>query len=1001
MEVPKIPPRPSKRIERSVSPSRYARSPLNDPSFLHTGHSSREGQLSTELPPRPPSVTLPSIGQEGSEYASFEDLSKTLTNEKDGSPQQTKNIAGDLPLHAPKASVPSSTAKSRIQTVTRTDSSQAAAMGVGKLSIPGEDKSGDSGRSDSSAGNRTRPGSVYKDDEEHGIPEIGVQVPMYPNAGDVQAPTPSPFESGATATGVGFFNKPGGRHHGRTKSGREIFHGPPGSYGMHGHGKVNSTEFEKDWYAKHPDDLRREKQGEYGPHVQVNRKDYHWVGDDLSKLVHSSASQGIGFGTSREAVGTPDEHIGYMASEEFASRMASPRPASGRPASISSKSGVHADSPLRNAEDAADNGLSKQKTRESEADEDVIHIDPPAHPSSKIHGGGYDPPTEDLGPRGGNTEEQGGWVSERGYGIPILASDEITKNPGAEYRTPAVHPELERRRDGEYTANDPDAQPAYITKQRTHSRSSSRNNSVASPKHIQRFASPEVDRSGTPLESHKEYEPLFPEDDDHHKKPKNAAEKFKRPELARHHFPSQDVWEDTPSSLQLETTVDTPEVPEDVQTPVDVPASKVFEKAETEESRKEVSKEDQESFLPEHTKRLANKHLTKAEGVTRPGMQQRFPSHDIWEDAPDHGQLVTTVSTPQTEDTNEYADDLPAAEKPSLPEQSSIPSRPQKKETSPVDKKAPILPDRPKPQIPVRPARAISPEKVPTRESQASTEAPQPKAKPQVPARPGGSKIAALQAGFLKDLNSKLGLGPQAPKVKEPEPEQEEEPPKPLQDARKGRAKGPQRRKPQSSPSPASAATVGADAAVPQVKLQVSSISTIWSIGDDGDVDVPAAKMAAKIQEVLKPAKTETAAAAETKSTTQEIPEKTNIQEPIESESAEIEEPELAKTSTKESTKSAEPDILETPAAVDATGGVPLDAVTGPEVTLPGSFPEPTAAVGSELQKQESAPAVGTVEQEPVHAEKSVRQEPVQAERTVAAAEGEERDAGQDAKVAV
>ena len=80
---------------------------------------------------------------------------------------------------------------------------------------------------------------------------------------------------------------------------------------------------------------------------------------------------------------------------------------------------------------------------------DVIHIDPPAHPRNKVHGGGYDPPTEDLGPEGGNTDEKGGWVTERGYGMPILASDEVQKHPDAEWRQPAVSPELERRHDGD------------------------------------------------------------------------------------------------------------------------------------------------------------------------------------------------------------------------------------------------------------------------------------------------------------------------------------------------------------------------------------------------------------------------------------------------------------------------------------------------------------------------------------------------------------------------
>lgn len=302
MELPKVPPRPKRSIDRSVSPNRdaFARSPLNDPAFLNNAAHHRESRLTPEVPARPPSVTLPSIGQEGSEYASLDELQKTLANtSNEESPQRMQSVGGDLPMHAPKASLPASTAKSRIQTVTRTDSSQAAAAGIGKPAF--EDKvalSVDTGRSGSSVGNRTRPASIAKEDDEQGIPEIGLQVPMYPNAGDVQAPTPAPSEQGG-ATGVGFFNKPGhasGRHHGRTKSGREIFHGPPGSYGLHGHGVIPNDEFEQKWYAKHPDDLKREKAGEYGPHIQENRKDYHWVGDDLVKLVHSS-SKGTGMGT--------------------------------------------------------------------------------------------------------------------------------------------------------------------------------------------------------------------------------------------------------------------------------------------------------------------------------------------------------------------------------------------------------------------------------------------------------------------------------------------------------------------------------------------------------------------------------------------------------------------------------------------------------------------------------------------------------------------------------
>jgi hypothetical protein len=296
LEAPRVPPRPQRGVDRSVSPhgDRFAPSPLNNlPGPPPRDH----GRAPPDPPSRPPSTSLPGLGQEGNEYASFEDLSRTLTNESLGpvhsSPQQTKNVAGDLPLHAPTASVPASTAKSRIQTVTRTDSSQAQAAGFGKLAPDDRaDQGAKSARSGSSLG--SRPSSVYNEQDEHGIPEIGLQVPMFRNAGDVQAPSPAPSAPVVGGGGVGFHNKSGGRHHGRTKSGREIFHGPPGSYGLHGHGKISQDEFEKKWYERHPDDFRREKAGEYGPHIQENRKDYHWRSENLEQLVHGPGGIGLG-----------------------------------------------------------------------------------------------------------------------------------------------------------------------------------------------------------------------------------------------------------------------------------------------------------------------------------------------------------------------------------------------------------------------------------------------------------------------------------------------------------------------------------------------------------------------------------------------------------------------------------------------------------------------------------------------------------------------------------
>lgn len=140
------------------------------------------------------------------------------------SPTQLRNISDDLKLHAPKPSLPVSSAKQRVSTVTRTDSGQAAAFGIGKASSSDDKdpasrslKAKASFASQTSNSTERRPSSA---DSEQGIPEIGQRVPMYPNAGDVQAPSPSPFAQQYPA-GVGFHNdgsKP--RHHGRRASGR-------------------------------------------------------------------------------------------------------------------------------------------------------------------------------------------------------------------------------------------------------------------------------------------------------------------------------------------------------------------------------------------------------------------------------------------------------------------------------------------------------------------------------------------------------------------------------------------------------------------------------------------------------------------------------------------------------------------------------------------------------------------------------------------------------------
>ena len=253
--------------------------------------------LSTmDLPPRPSSTYIPAVvGEEGQEYASYEQ-EVPQEGEASGSPSQTRNVAADLPMHAPTASVSKSTAKSRIQTVTRTDSSQAVAAGIGKAN---EDLHPLKAKSSFSRSNLslTRPGSAQGDHEEHGPPSMGVTVPMLKYAGDAQAPSPAP--SSMVSTPIG--NQPGeGRNHHRKRSSRHDF-GPPGSYGLHGHG-LNSfhgitepkDQFERDWYQKHPEEYKREQGRVYDP----GHPSHEWAlsSDDLNKLVHQSSNRGLGMG---------------------------------------------------------------------------------------------------------------------------------------------------------------------------------------------------------------------------------------------------------------------------------------------------------------------------------------------------------------------------------------------------------------------------------------------------------------------------------------------------------------------------------------------------------------------------------------------------------------------------------------------------------------------------------------------------------------------------------
>ena len=642
--------------------------------------------------------------------------------------------------------------------------------------------------------------------------------------------------------------------------------------------------------------------------------------------------------------GLPNEQIGYLASEEYASRLNSPSSVTYHHKAHSNHSQSHVESPLRKASFPVDvdskavferskepQGSARSHSEsalESETEDDEIHVDAPAIRTSKYTGNGYDPPTEDLGPHGGNTDAEGGWIQETGYGVPILASDEVAKEPGSEYLQPAVSPVQERRGSAHYAGIDSDAAPSYQSGYRNRSRSGSAPNSRPSSRPgsihgpipgLTRFAAhDEREDMHTPLENVDEYEPLFPDEENKEGRPISAIEKFKRDSMKRR-FPSQDIWEDTPNSLQLQATVETPEPVEEPNGSKEVTSSG-FELPEAESARKgEVGEDEKVKLIPKE-ERLAKSNFKPHLLEERPGMKQRFPSSDIWEDSPDSARLETTVDEPQGDDIKSPVDEgleagavvytagrpddktkgqIPvgqgaATAKPSLPERliktkdvkdssdlgnrsvPSVPTRPQKrlhqvppasglsKESSPVEpkqvsptesRKGPTLPDRPKPPVPARPARSVARDNAEmsplskstsatstgSGESQAETNemlSPPavPKSKPAIPSRPVGGKIASLKAGFLSDLDKRLQLGPQGPKPSENTntvAEEVEDEKAPLADARKGRARGPARRKPATA-----SVTSEADESIAKAKWSIQAWP-VWSTDDNGSITIP------------------------------------------------------------------------------------------------------------------------------------------------------------------
>jgi hypothetical protein len=423
---------------------------------------------------------------------------------------------------------------------------------------------------------------------------------------------------------------------------------------------------------------------------------------------------------------------------------------------------------------------------------------------------------------------------------PILAADEVAKNPDSYDFSAAVEPPSSRRGsvfEIEEPSSRPTSRPASIYKESS------------------------FEMHSTPLEDVEEYEPLFPEDEKAAKKPAHT----KRPDDLKHKFPSRDIWEDAPNSVHYTAEVSTPDIPEDeagTEEPprdTETPAQK-FAREQEELAEKEARDPVYRKGRPLQAWERQGHHLAKeatkssSTNPTRPSMVHRFPSRDVWEDTPDSLKLETTVESSQSEDSPAEVSTSPSdSRKPEVPQRPArkstdpssatsdkgdrptIPERPKPKSTLVEENVSkPVVPDRPKPQVPARPAKQLS-------GSDKDAEASAPRSKPAVPVRPAGGKIAALQAGFMSDLNKRLQLGPQAPKKEEAAAEDltEEKEKAPLSDARKGRARGPQRRAPRSSPSPGAAKALDVAPQKPTPSLAFSITTTLYSIDpDEGTVKI-------------------------------------------------------------------------------------------------------------------------------------------------------------------
>lgn len=267
--------------------------------------------------------------------------------------------------------------------------------------------------------------------------------------------------------------------------------------------------------------------------------------------------------------------------------------------------------------------------------------------------------------------------------------------------------------------------------------------------------------------------------------PSDDPEKLGAARTKTKRFPSKDIWEDVPPSLELSASIGE-------ENAADVSA------VETEEHATISGNTD-----PAETETEQN--LTTSPPIEEPAP----PAKTSKPETP--ARPVVPSSRPPIKSRHHTDPSVPVAEK----------------------KLPPNLPGRPKPKVPLnRPTRPSSTATTAATARFPSTEVRPPPVgqRPSVPPRTSG-KIAAMKAGFLTDLDNRLKFGPQASKKEEEKVGKVEEKEKVvLEDVRKGRAKGPRRKLP----------TTTEKTEKVEEKTQTMSVGVwaVWSVGDAGSVNV-------------------------------------------------------------------------------------------------------------------------------------------------------------------